>query len=70
MPMAGCHKSRGKYIVTGGDDVVHRLARTHTLLVVGVAHRGVVAGKALQTLALPGQRAAPEAERVADNHKK
>lgn len=21
MPMAGCHKSRGKYIVTGGGDI-------------------------------------------------
>ena len=39
-------------VVEGGGDVVHRLARTHALLVVGVARCGV-------TLALPCQRVAP-----------
>ncbi len=37
----------------GGGDVVHRLARTHALLVVGVARCGVVAGEALDPLYLP-----------------
>ena len=23
MPMAGCHKSRGKYIITGGDSIMY-----------------------------------------------
>ena len=39
-------------VAEGGGDVVHRLARTHALLVVGVARCGV-------TLALPCQRVAP-----------
>ena len=40
-------------VAEGGGDVVHRLARTHALLVVGIARCGVVAGEALDPLYLP-----------------
>ena len=53
-------------VAEGGGYAVYGFTAAHALLVVGVARRGVVAGKALQTLALPGERVAPVAERVAD----
>ena len=53
-------------VAEGGRNAVYSFAAAHALLVVGVARRCAVAAQALQTLALPGQRVAPVAERVAD----
>ena len=53
-------------VVESGGNAVYSFAAAYALLVVGVARCGVVPRKALQTLAFPGQRVAPVAERVAD----
>ncbi len=39
MPMAGCHKPRGKYIVTGGDNIaVFRIEKTCDYTVMSNHH--------------------------------
>ena len=53
-------------VAEGGRNAVYSFAAAHALLVVGVARRCAVARQGLKTLALPGQRVAPVAERVAD----